>query len=264
MKSTGNASEKIMKTRLPAAICLGWALAGFLFAAEWWDKKPFQEWSPKEATRMLDNSPWGKIHTVTISNPAYTGERSFQTIGSGDLEREKRNLFHLHFLTAKPVRMAVARNLLLGSNGKMQPAELQNFVDQPNEQSIVVGLTLSSEPPGASSLNGYMAALLKLTTPVLASNTTLATNTGKRVFLSRYDPPGKDGLGAKYYFPRNLPDGEPLVTSADKEIRFETMITLIEGYTITGEKLGVENSREDRVWMQFDLRKMIFQGKLEI
>ena len=71
-------------------------------------------------------------------------------------------------------------------------------------------------------------------------------------------------MGAKYYFPRKLPDGTPLVTPADKEIRFETMITLNEGTTLTGDQLGVEIEREDRIWMQFDLRKMVFEGKLEI
>ncbi len=233
-------------------------------AKEWWEKKPYSEWSPKEIERMLDNSPWGKIHVVTISNPTYTGTRSFSTEGTGDLEREKNNLFHLHFLTAKPVKMAIVRSLILRSKGTLDPAQLQKFLDQSNEQSIVLALTLSSQPAGTSSISGYLSALMKLASSSLAANTFLATSTGRKVFLSRYDPPGQDGLGAKYYFPRKLPDGTPLITPADKEIRFETMITLNEGTTLTGDKLGVEIERTDRIWMQFDLRKMVFEGKLEI
>lgn len=159
--------------------------------------------------------------------------------------------------------MAIARTLVL-RGGKMDHEQLQRFVDQTNDQSIVVALTLSSRPSGTSSINGYRSALMKLTSPTLASNTLLATSSGRKVFLTRYDPPGNDGLGAKYYFPRNLPDGTPLVTAVDKEIRFETMITLNEGVTLTGNELGVELEREDRIWMQFDLRKMLFEGKLEI
>ena len=71
---------------------------GLAVAAEWWEKKPYTQWSDKEVQRMIDNSPWGKVHTVTIMNPTTTGDRSYQTVGSGDLEREKKNLFHLHFL----------------------------------------------------------------------------------------------------------------------------------------------------------------------
>ena len=250
--------------RVSLALAFTIAIAAAALAKEWWGKKPYIEWSPKEAERMLDNSPWGKIHVVTISNPTYTGTRSFSTIGGGDLEREKRNLFHIHFLTAKPVRMAIARALVLQSKGRFQPAQLRKFVDETNEQNIVIALTLSSQPSGTSSINGYLSALLKLSSPVLVANTFLATSTGRKVFLTGYDPPGQDGLGAKYYFPRKLSDGTPLVTTADKEIRFETMITLDEGATLTGDRLGVELTREDRIWMQFDLRKMMFEGKLEI
>ena len=38
-----------------------------LFAADknFWDQKPYSEWSEKEVERMLRNSPWAK--TVTLS-----------------------------------------------------------------------------------------------------------------------------------------------------------------------------------------------------
>jgi len=252
------------KTREFLIVCSVVVLSGIAWPKDWWDKKQYTEWTAKEAARMLNDSPWGKIHIITIMNPTFTGTKSFATIGSGDLEREKRNLFHLHFLTAKPIRMAIARNAMLQSRDNIERERLRKTVEQSSGQSIVIGMTLSSDPPGTSSISGYLSALLKLTTPALTANTTLATDTGKKVFLSRYDPPGKDGLGAKYYFPRTLPNGAPLVTPADKEIRFETVVTLNEGATLTGDKLGVEKEREDRIWMQFDLRKMIFEGKLEI
>ena len=31
---------------------------GFVFAAKFWDKKPYTEWSEKEAWSILDSSPW--------------------------------------------------------------------------------------------------------------------------------------------------------------------------------------------------------------
>ncbi len=93
---------------------------GLAVAAEWWEKKPYTQWSDKEVQRMIDNSPWGKVHTVTIMNPTTTGDRSYQTVGSGDLEREKKNLFHLHFLTAKPIRLAIARRLMSIKDSRIQ------------------------------------------------------------------------------------------------------------------------------------------------
>lgn len=238
--------------------------AGFLIAAEWWEKKPYSEWGAKDVQRMLDNSPWGKVHTVTIMNPTTTGTPSFETIGSGDLEREKRNLFHLHFLTAKPIRMAVARQAVLAGQGQLESADLRRFVEQSDSEHLLLAMTISAIPEGASSARGYWTSLMKLSTPALASTTFLATKTGKRVYLERYDPPGKDGLGAKFYFPRTMEDGKPFVTVEDREIRFETTISLIESGTFSATPGETENERIERIWMQFDLRKMVFDGKLEI
>jgi hypothetical protein len=40
----------------------------------------------------------------------------------------------------------------------------------------------------------------------------------------RYDAPGLDQLGAKFYFSKILPDGSALVGPGDKELRFESRI----------------------------------------
>jgi hypothetical protein len=247
-----------------------YALAGIavsaclLFAAEWWEKKPYTEWGARDVERMLDNSPWGKVHTVTIMNPMATGDRTFETVGSGDLEREKRNLFHLRFLTAKPIRMAVARQVMLAGQGQVELTGLQRFIERPDSEYLVLAMTVSAIPEGASSARGYWTSLMQLSTPVLAGNTFLATKTGKRAYLVRYDPPGKDGLGAKFYFPRTAEDGNPFVTVEDREVRFETTISLIESGTLSGTPGEAENERTECIWLQFDLRKMIFDGKLEI
>jgi len=231
------------------------ALAALALAAEWWEKKPYAQWNDKEVERMLDNSPWGKVHAVTIMPDTEPATRTFESTGGGDLEREKRNLFHLHFLSAKPVRMAIARQIMLATKeGVPDAAAIDRFVQQGDDKHIVISMTLSSVPKGLSSVRGYWSSLLNLSTTNLTANTALATKTGKRVYLVRYDKPGQDGMGAKYYFSRYMKDGSPLVTENDKEVRFETIVPLNESGT----------TREDRVWMQFDVRKMVFEGKLEI
>ena len=239
--------------------------AGLAVATEWWEKKPYTEWSEKEVQRMMDNSPWGKIHTVTIMNPTTTGDRSYQTVGSGDLEREKKNFFHLHFLTAKPIRLAIVRRLMSAKDARIQGDVLKRFIEQTDEKNIIVLMTLTAVPEGSSSINGYRASLMRLSTPALTTNTFLATKTGKRVYLAKYEPPGQDGLGARFYFPRLLENGTPLITARDTEVRFETTITLTESGSFSGTPGAAEdNERTDRIWMQFDLRKMLFEGKLEI
>jgi len=88
--------------------------------------------------------------------------------------------------------------------------------------------------------------LINLKTSDLAGKTYLSTKSGRKVGLLRYEPPGNDRLGAKLYFARKLPDGSPLLTEADKEIQFET---LIDG---------------KRVKVTFSVKKLVYKGKLEI
>jgi len=250
------------RSAILACLCL--PLGAAALAADWWVKKPSEKWSASEVARMLDDSPWGKIYTITIMNPTFTGSRSYQSVGTGDLEREKRNIFHIRFLTARPVRMAFARLALLERQPKPDPASLSPFIERTDPDRIIVAVNITTEPRSSSSLHGYWAALMSLSTPALSSNTSLTTNTGKKVYIGLYRPPTGDGLGARYYFPRRLPDGTPLLTGAEREINFETQISLVEvGAHSATPGLG-EQTRTDRIWVSFDLRKMVFEGQLEI
>ena len=126
-----------------------------------------------------------------------------------------------------------------------------------DDQFIVLLMTFSSDPPGSDSISQYRSTLLSLGTPDLSAITSLATRAGKRVYRARYEPPGPDGLGAKFYFPRKLPDGSPFVVLRDKEVCFETQIQLSG---IVPSRI----SRTDKVSACFKLQKMVFEGKLEI
>ena len=79
----------------------------------------------------------------------------------------------------------------------------------------------------------------------LNDETRLRTNTGKWVALEFFRPPGKDRAGSTYYFPRNFPDGTPLISLDDKELYFETFIN------------------KKQVVVKFDLNKMNYKGKRE-
>jgi hypothetical protein len=246
-------------------ILIGVMTIGTAFAAEWWEKKHYSEWSSKQAQKMLDDSPWGKIHRVTIINPTHFGERNFNSIGGGDLEREKHILFHIRFLTAKPIRMAIARQMMLEHKNEADVALLDRFVQQGDPKYLVVAMALSSKPKGTSSASNFWTALVSLKTSDLASNTFMSTKSGKRVYLSSYLPPQGNGLGARFLFSRLLSDGTTLVTADDEELRFETVIpsrklSLERG---TGQTLPKEVERTDKVWGVFKLKKMRFQGKLE-
>ena len=206
-------SLKRTKSLQILCLCL---TAGLVLAQQWWEKKPYSEWSAKQVQRMLDRSPWSTVHTVAVLNPGYyqssrsTGIPPFADdsdynptmLGMG--VQERLNHFHLRFLTAKPIRLALARDMTVRAQQEPEPAAIERFVQYTDDRFIVLLMTLSSEPPGADSINQYMSTLLTLTTPDLTADTSLATRTGKRVYLARYEPPGPDGLGAKFLFPQKV------------------------------------------------------------
>jgi hypothetical protein len=97
--------------------------------------------------------------------------------------------------------------------------------------------------------------LSNLKTSEIANQTHLATDGSKKVPLAQFDPVGANGYGVKFIFPRNLSDGSPLVAPGNKEIRFEMVLPL-------PRKTGLELPKIIRIIGRWDLRKMVYQGKL--
>ena len=82
-------------------------------------------------------------------------------------------------------------------------------------------------------------------TSILKNNTYLETKDGKRVFLHEYKAPIKDGMGAKFVFPRTV-DEKPFINSESGYLRFYAEMT-------NNIKLN----------MRFKISDMMYDGKLE-
>jgi len=82
---------------------------------------------------------------------------------------------------------------------------------------------------------GAAATLLdRQTTAQLKSGTYLSVSGGQRVFLQEYQAPRKDGLGARFIFPK-MEDGKPFVTFESGEILFHS--------ELNGDPLSASASR---------------------
>ena len=209
-----------------------------------WDKKPYTEWSEKESTKLLNDSPWGQTQTLTDTS---------QMTGQGRLDSGQsrvQDVFKIHirirFLSAKPVRQAISHLMELTNREKIdaQLAErLKAFASADFPDYIVV--TVVSESDKASRLlQETQAAFYKLTSSELKNNTYLLAN-GQRVFIKEYQPPGKDGLGARYIFPR-LVDGKAFITPETSDVLFHS------------EPRGAVVLN-----MRYKVKDMMYAGKLE-
>jgi hypothetical protein len=83
------------------------------------------------------------------------------------------------------------------------------------------------------------------TTTKLKNTTYLERSDGKRVFIEEYTPPGKDGFGARFIFPRML-DGKPFLSPEFSIVRFVS-----------------ELDSTIKLRMDYKVSEMMFDGKLE-
>ena len=170
--------------------------------------------------------------------PCHGSEFPSQPEGAPPSYRPSRQFF-VRFQSAAPVRMAIARYALLNKQADAEQAE--QYVDiPPYDGRIVISLSVAGGvgPTGLESLNTEMlksVAYLQL------------KKSRRRIFLEQYVGPQEVGnRESLLIFPRQH-HGEDLISSEENEIRF--ILTLDE---------------QTRLNRNFNLKEMIFDGKLEI
>src|SRR5215470_2447018 len=208
--------------------------------------KPWDEWNEKEVQKMLNDSPWGQTQTETNTSEMVYSPSS-QTVPNASRSAEgaynqATNLnFRIRLLSAKPIRQAFARGVAMKNPQLME--KLRAFADQKSDQWIVVAVDYDSTDQRSSGK--AMQTFNSAVTSALKNNTYLETKDGKRVFLQEYMAPIKDGMGAKFVFPRTI-DEKPFVNSESGFLRF---------YSEMGSNIKLN--------MRFKISDMMYDGNLE-
>jgi hypothetical protein len=206
----------MIRTRKLAPALLVLLLAMSVMAAQKY--KPWTEWSKKDAEKILNDSAWGQTQTDTDTTEMTWSTASRPPGTMGQLNQATSVSFHIRFLSAKPIRQALARlaELDTSSNTPQQVQNARAFVDQKYDQSIVVAVSFESKD-GRFSGPAFQAIGSAITN-TLKNNTYLEVK-GKRIFLQEYQAPTPGGIGAIFIFPRSV-DGVPVVDPKGGEIRF--------------------------------------------
>src|SRR5713226_794632 len=107
--------ERIMKSSSRVFIVSALALlfAPLIVPAQW-SKKPYTEWSEKEALKLLDDSPWSQKQSFTDTSKNFSVSRGQTTIADVITVN-----FHIRFFTARPVRQAISRYTESQQKGKL-------------------------------------------------------------------------------------------------------------------------------------------------
>lgn len=234
------------------------ALCTLVYAAKKWEKEPFTEWSKETAFKVLTDSPWAKqqkFRTETAlltpsSGPIYApregsgghseGSRPdlSPTPSAAGRETYTTAVFNINFLSARPIRMALARLAML--NGALDEKQAHQFVDQAATNQVAIAISV----PG----NQQESFMMDLETAQLLDSTYLELKKSKRkIYLEQYYKPGEAGNEqALFLFPRTK-DGEELFTLEEKEVKFVCQL---------GPRMRLER--------KFKFKDMVFDGKLEI
>jgi hypothetical protein len=211
-----------------------------------WNKKPYTEWSEKETTKLLNDSPWAQTQALTDTSQM-TGQGRVTDPGQSRIAEVYNVNFRIRFLSAKPVRQAISHLLQIKNGNKMSPelaARLTAFASADFPDYVVI--TVLAESDKASRLlQQSQQSFFKLTTTELKNNTYLLAGGGDRVFVKEYQPPGGDGLGARYIFPRVV-GGKAIITSESGDVLFHS------------EPIGATVLN-----MRFKVKEMMFDGRLE-
>ena len=247
------------------------AAPSFTVTAQW-TRKPYTEWSEKEALKLLNDSPWAQTQTVTDTSKQSSTTRS----GSGSTTAIADIIsinFRVRFFSAKPTRQAIARIMELQQKGKLpeqMAAQLKALAAADFPDYIIVTVTVESDKP-SNMLQQANASLYKLTTNELKNDTYLVIRDGKRLFLKEYQRPRNDGLGARFIFQR-LPDGEPFINERSEEILFHAEMS--GGSALDGTIPNSDIPNRDAsgrtassigftINTRYKVKDMVFNGKLE-
>lgn len=222
-------------------------------------EKPWTEWTKKDVEKTLNDSAWGQTQmeggagsqssstsavTQVAAQRASDRELNTRQGESGEAKPVTYVKYHVRFLSAKPVRAAFARQVLLT---KEQPDEalttqLQGFIDRDFSEYIVVSVGVEV---GDQKMAGpIMAAFNGANSEALAKTVYLERKDGKKLFLMEYRAPVGDGMGAKFIFKRVL-DGQPFLSENDN-VRFVAQLN---------EKMKLDT--------RYKLSNMLYDGKLE-
>lgn len=267
MRLTNNirASRHGAKMILAAALALLIATSSAIIGQS--THGPWMEMSKKDAEKLLADSPWSQTQVDTDTSEMFfsptrvgtasagrstaassvTGQASVNNnrADRGAVNQAIEVKYRICFLSARPIREALARMVIAAQHEPDADliSRLQAFVQRDFSPYIVIAVSIDSTDQ--RFLGPIMQQINSATAGTLRNNTYLETPDGRRLFLTGYQAPIADGLGAKFIFPRR-PNGEEFLKSDTNGVRFVA-----------------EFSDSFKLNMRFKVSDMIYDNKRE-
>ncbi|HZS47409.1 MAG TPA: hypothetical protein VFC63_20225 [Blastocatellia bacterium] len=221
------------------------------------DLKSWTTWSDKDCAKILSSSGWSQTQTDTDTSQLQFGQSSKDknpmnsgSMGSGSSESGTNAAssvnYRIRFLSARPVREAFIRQLMIKRNIQQLPDNLKQFAEGPSDDYIVVAVSFDSGDRRA--VGPATQAFGSATIGTLQNTTYLERKDGKRLFVAKYQSDNSQGFGYQFVFPRMV-DGKPFISADTGSVRFYGEIP--------------SNPNPIKLDMRFKVQDMMVDGKLE-
>jgi hypothetical protein len=196
-----------------------------------WQSKPYQQWTKKEAQKMLADSPWA------------------QTIGSGGgaMTQTPDKLYTLRLRSALPVRQALLR--LRQLNEKYDEMSDKKKAEFDEKSKPLVDCPACVDNYVLSLYSPEPAQTRMLTLEKVKLYVRLMDERGRQRELVHFVPAKSPGDEIVFFFSKFDEKGEPLLTPASKSLVF----------TIDTSVLAMEAVIRR---FDFDVSKMIMNGQV--
>jgi hypothetical protein len=241
--------------KLTSRFLLTIALATASLAQGPWTKKDWKQWSKDDCKKVLEDSPWAQRWTQSSTKMANFATRTGGTSGVGS-ESELEVYYVLQFRSARPVREAVVRQVLIANQYDLADPEKKEvmrkqtdgFLNRSYDDVIVVHVTYGSNVPeyNRDLANFWQTHYSEGTVPQEAF---LHGPRGQKVAPVRMISPKGGAQEFELIFPRVV-EGKPLLEPGDRTMGVEFISPAVG---------GVDSSR---VFMEFKVDKMTLNGQL--
>lgn len=241
------------------------------FAQGPWVKKDWKQWSKDDCKKVLEDSPWAQRWSQSTSKMANFATPRGGTQGVGS-ESEVGVYYVVQFRSARPIREAVVRQLLIANQYDLMDPEkkdvlrkqTEGFLNRTYDDVIVVHVTYGSN---VQEYDRDLAAFWQThySEGTVPQEAFLDAPRGQKVAPIRLISPKGGAQEFELIFPRVV-EGKPLLEPGDKAIAVEFLSPSLGGGTssipagnVTSSVRGVDSAR---VFAEFKVDKMMLNGQL--
>ncbi len=219
-----------------------------VFAADFWEKKEYKEWTQKDCAKLLQDSPWAQKMELTSVAVMDNQSKGTSTDGQQPYIR-----YSIQFRSALPIRQATVRQNQIAAKYETLPADQKQAFDKqagalldgfPGDQAVVLVRYETNDRNRDQELANWWQSK----STELLKNQVYLSGGKTKVPIARFVV----GQGAErwfqFIFPKEI-DGKPVITPQDKSIKLEF------AYPAMGFGSG-------NAFQEFKVDKMIFAGNI--